>query len=375
MRGIYLSICDLDNNSSGVSKKIKMQLKTFESNNVIMEVPDLTSKSFVQDILNILLGVLPFAANLFSIKLKKIFRRIDCSEVDVIYIRKTLFDKSFINTLKKIKTNNSDIKIVLEIPTYPSDSEYNSLVQKLKLNKEKRIRKYFKLYIDRIVTFSDDDEIYGVKTIKVSNAIDKKKLLPRKKCLYDGKIHVVAVALFTFWHGYDRFLEGMKEYYSTEVKRDIILHLVGNGSELSNYRNLVNEYNLDEYVIFHGEKHGLELDDIYNSCDLALDSMGRHRGNVYYNSTLKGKEYGAKGLPIISGVKTELDKDPQYKYYMRVNADDMLIDINKVLDFYKYIYESNESEGEIIKNIREYTIKRFDVSTAWSSVIEYITSR
>jgi hypothetical protein len=51
------------------------------------------------------------------------------------------------------------------------------------------------------------------------------------------------------------------------------------------------------------------LNDIYNISDIAIDSLGRHRSNVMYNSTLKGKEYCAKGLPIVSGVKTEFDYD------------------------------------------------------------------
>jgi glycosyltransferase involved in cell wall biosynthesis len=372
MKGIYLSICDLENKSSGVSKKINMQLEIFQLNNIFMEAPDFTNKLFSERVLNKILGVLPFTSNLFSLKVKRKLANIDWGSINVIYIRKALFDKTFLNILKEIKMNNPSIKVLLEVPTYPSDNEYKSFAQKLKLYKEKRVRKYFSKYIDRILTFSDDNQIYGIETIKISNAIDKQKITPRKKIVDDGRIHIIAVALFTFWHGYDRFLEGMKEYYSNSVeKKDIILHFVGNGNELNHYRNLVNNYSLNAYVKFHGEKHGADLDEVYNLCDIALDSMGRHRGNVYYNSTLKGKEYGAKGLPIISGVKTELDSDPQYKYYMRVSADDTPIDISRIVDFYNIIYK-NESPEEIVSKVREYTINRFDIANAWSPVIDYI---
>lgn len=42
--------------------------------------------------------------------------------------------------------------------------------------------------------------------------------------------------------------------------------------------------------------------------------MGRHRSGVSFNSSLKGKEYCAKGLIIVSGVKTELDLDGEFLY-------------------------------------------------------------
>ncbi|MFK5655764.1 hypothetical protein ACIA4K_04025 [Lactobacillus delbrueckii subsp. bulgaricus] len=63
-----------------------------------------------------------------------------------------------------------------------------------------------------------------------------------------------------------------------------------------------------------GKKEKEELDYYYNICDIGIDSMGRHRSNVYYNSSLKGKEYLAKGLPIVLGVTTELDYIKDFRF-------------------------------------------------------------
>lgn len=371
MKGIYLSICDLENENSGVSKKINMQLRMFKKLGCSIETPTFNDNTIYEKIINKVRGIIPFIANSFSINIKKYIESIELDEIDFIYIRKTTLDKMFIEVLKNIKMKNSNIKIIMEIPTYPVDNEYNTIIKKLNLNKEKKIRKYLNKYIDRIITFSLDEEIFGIKAINISNLIEKERIEP-KRVSNNREIHIIAVALFTFWHGYDRFIEGMKNYYSNNVNKEIILHLVGEGPEIKKYKLLVEKYNLEKYIVFHGKKSGHELDNIYDRCELALDTMGRHRGKIYYNSTLKGKEYGAKGLPIISGVATELDYDKGYKYYMRVDADDTPINILKIIEFYNFIYDSSESKEEIINNIRGYTVDKFDINNGFKPVIDYL---
>ncbi|OJF94675.1 hypothetical protein [Alkalibacterium sp. 20] len=138
-------------------------------------------------------------------------------------------------------------------------------------------------------------------------------------------------------------------------------------------KNYVKKHNLVNKVLFYGLQDGEELNEIYDECELALDSMGRHRSKVYYNSSLKGKEYGAKGLPIVSGMKTELDFDGNYPYYLRVPADDTPINIENIINFYDSIYDSSlDTQKEVINYIRDYTIKHFGVGIGLRKVLDVI---
>ena len=83
----------------------------------------------------------------------------------------------------------------------------------------------------------------------------------------------------------------------------------------------------------------LEDVGLYDKADIALDCMGRHRVGVYYNSSLKGKEYCAYGVPIISGVETELDQRKEFQYYLRVPADDTILDMDDIVNYYHKCYD------------------------------------
>ena len=136
---------------------------------------------------------------------------------------------------------------------------------------------------------------------------------------------------------------------------------------------MINKYKLNEKVFLLGPKFNKELDEIYNQCVIGLDSMGRHRSGVFYNSSLKGKEYTAKGLMIVSGVNTEFDYDENYKYYYRIPADDSPMDIESVVKFYEECTREKDLK-EIQKKIVEYARKHFDFDVSMRPIIDYIES-
>src|SRR5690606_9061528 len=99
-----------------------------------------------------------------------------------------------------------------------------SILNKIALIRDKICRKRLRRYIDTILTYSKDEEIFNIPTIQLSNTINN--TIVKKKATYtDGVINVIAVANFSFWHGYDRFLKGLSEYYSCGGTQNIKLHL------------------------------------------------------------------------------------------------------------------------------------------------------
>ena len=147
---------------------------------------------------------------------------------------------------------------------------------------------------------------------------------------------------------------------------------MGDGDELDYYKRLTKELNLEDYVYMYGNKIGKELDEVYDICDIGLDALARHRSGIYYNSSLKGKEYAAKGIPIISGVETELDSKYDFRFYMRVPADDSELNIYDIIDFYKKIYQTEKDIIEINKEIRKFARNNFDIQKCMKPVVEYI---
>ena len=67
--------------------------------------------------------------------------------------------------------------------------------------------------VDRIYTYSEDNQIWGIPTICSSNGIDFDLVSIRKVEKKRESINLIAVAGLAKWHGYDRILRGMGEYY------------------------------------------------------------------------------------------------------------------------------------------------------------------
>lgn len=351
--------------------KVNEQVKLFHNNGFEVVYIDVTKNvSSLQKIC----GRFPFIDS--NVNLSEFENITDNS---LIYIRYFQSNRKILKALKNLRKRFQNIKIAVEIPTYPYDGEFqhSSIQNRLKswpiYIKDKRSRKKLYKYIDRIVTFSDDKKIWGIKTLNISNGVNLDRINIRQiKNWGTNTINMIAVAKFGFWHGYDRLIKGLGEYYkNSKNKRDIKLYLVGAGDKkvIKEYKSLVNRYDLDEHVFFTGKKIGQELDDLYNNADLGIDSMGRYRSGVTYNSTLKGKEYLAKGLPIVSGVKTELDSMLDFKYYYRVPADDSVVDIKGIINFYDMVYQKDKRK--VAQDIRTFCVENFDLRNCYNKLINW----
>lgn len=371
MKGLY--ICagqELSEKSSGIAKKIMNQLRVLKEYNCDVDIINIDNK---MSMLDKFIFFVPFINNKYQKRQISAVNSYNLKEYNYVYIRKPVLSSAVIKLLKKIKRENKEIKVIMEIPTYPIYGEYKG-IRKMLIVQSILSSKYISKYVDRIVTYSNDEIIWGVDTLQISNSVDFSNIKIKKISENEESINVIAVALFSHWHGYDRFIKGLNIYYKNNNVRKVKLYLVGHSDIVDEYKRMVEKYNLQEYVYFCGKKYGESLDEIYDKCELGLDALARHRSKVYYNSSLKGKEYGAKGLPIISGVKTELDNDNNYKYYLRVPNDETPIDINSIVKFYDFIYNKSESKDEIINSIRSYSKDHFDFFNAFNPVIKYIKS-
>lgn len=375
---LFICYMDLkDKGTIGIRKKIISQISTLSSlENCKIDYICREGYKVHSNIEEINGMVCNNADSLNSILLNKVFLK-----YNYCYVRYNRFSLRFVNVLRKIKKNGC--KTILEIPTYPffqeDWDEFTRNIKKINIINSAKIiikifenivfSKYSKRYIDRVATYSKDTFIWNIKTLKISNGIKIERFEDTQKKHIDDNITLICVSSCLKWHGYDRLLNGIANYYKkSNNSKQVKVIIVGDGPELDNYRNIIRDNMLDDYVLLKGAVYGDELNELYSMSDIAIDALGRHRVGVYYNSSLKGKEYAERGLPIVSGVETEFDKDHEYLFYYRVPADDSPIEINELIDFYNNIKKIDDYQTII----HTYASEKFSYKKAMESVINYI---
>src|SRR5690606_27358515 len=239
---------------------------------------------------------------------------------------------------------------VMEIPTYPYDDELKpkGFVSRLYNRIEKHCRKKMYKYVDRVLTYSDDEFIFKIPTIRVSNGIDFNKIPIKTSFPSSDNVNFIGVANLGFWHGYDRLIRGIKNYLDKDNTMPIHFHLVGNGDVAYKKEliELVDELALKDYVTFHGNMEGDELTMLFENTHLAIGSLGRHRSGITNLKSLKNVEYAARGIPFIYS-ENDANFDDK-KYILKVSANESPINVDELISFYlSNKWDSNDIRGSI----------------------------
>lgn len=329
--------------ANGISKKIRYQVNalkqcgldvrtcylTDDDNHKLRMIDDTVLRDYGNGVQGKILKRIEFDSIIDYVKKE---------QIDFIYVRYVHNASPFtIRLMRKLKKTGA--RIAMEIPTYPYDQEYRGLpfaYQRI-LFFDRCFRKQLARYVDRIVTFSDDKHIWNRPTICISNGIDFGQI-PVKTKVNDttGELHLIAVATMHPWHGFDRAIVGMVNYYR-HGKRDleVFLHIVGYGVPelVDSYKKEVADNRLEAHVLFHSALFGEELDKMFEQSDFGIGSLARHRSGIDKIKTLKNREYAARGIPF---VYSETDDDfEQMPYILKAPADDTPLDIEKLIAFYR----------------------------------------
>lgn len=240
------------------------------------------------------------------------------------------------------RLREAGIKAVMEIPTYPYDQEFESFpfLTRMQLKVDRMFRRQLARQLEAIVTFSEAKEIFGQRTIRISNGVDF-DAIPLHQYHADptGTVHLIGVAEVHYWHAYDRVVAGLGEYYRNGGRRNVVFHIVGGIGNSEMYgttyapgiAHIIAKYQLQAHVVMHGQLFGQELDKVFNQCVFAIGSLGRHRNGITIIKTLKNREYATRGLPF---AYSEQDSDfDQQPYVLRVPANESPLHIEQVLSF------------------------------------------
>lgn len=349
MKGLYISTIDREElRFLGVYKKVQYQIDAFKNLGVDMDYIGLMGKNIEFINSKIHFNKKRLRQIMMFKKIVDNNKYIISNKYDFIYIRFS-FANPYMFKLSRI-LKEQGMKIIIEIPTYPYEDEIKNSFKNVIL---KNIDRYLwgknSKYIYRLVLTNDYNNLFGIKAINIFNGVSSREIKENTiNNIKNEEINLIGVANISRWHGYDRIIRGLYEYYKEEKKYKINFYIIGEGAEKENLEKLSNELGVYKYVHLLGSRYGSELEELYDMMHIGVSSLALFRAGGGHDP-IKSKEYLAKGLPVIIGYKDRaLSSNLDFVY--EVEANDSSIDLNKIIEKYTKSKVKNSNIIEYAKN-------------------------
>jgi glycosyltransferase involved in cell wall biosynthesis len=288
---------------------------------------------------------------------------------DVLYIRHPGTNPALLAFLGWIRSRNRNVRIVLELASYPMSGEADSLEQRLIFATDTLLSRFLRSLVDCVVTFGDQDRIYGIPCIRSSNGVDVEALPIRHPSAFDSRApQFLGVASLAKWHGYDRVLRGLRKSLDRDPGVVPHVHFAGHGPAAAELERLARALDLDKHVSFHGMTTGKALDELFDRSDLAIASLGMHRIGLESASSLKTREYCARGIPFIFAGRDDSFED-DFPFALRVPVSDDPIDLQRILHHYAAMRLRVE---DIAATMRAYATEHLSWKTRLNEIMQVV---
>lgn len=274
-----------------------------------------------------------------------------------MYGSKTIFEH-LSKELAELKLNAKENPFGLKPSRLLSWLEYSALPIWREKIFGKRIRKNAKLGICNSQEIADlQREVAGGKynTIIGGDAVDAQKFILKNGLEFNNELNLIflkGASSAAEYNAIDRIYKGIKSY-SGDVK--IMLFILGHNVEYE--KSLFSSLALDENIVqFPGSLIGEDLNKFIDSMHLGVSQFGIHRKGLKSNSTIKSREYTARGLPFIYG-HDDPDFGLESNYFaLQFPGDDTDIDMEQVIEFAKRTL----SDPLIPQKMRKYAEEHLD---------------
>lgn len=356
---------------NGISKKIRYQVEALRRNGAEVELCCLRQNADGSHTRMIGRREVATYPNSIAGKIRKricygeVVHYVETERTDLVYIRGANNCNPFVVGMIR-RMRRAGARVVWEIPTYPYDGEFRGapLQNRLRLAVDRMFRRSMGKRVDYIVTYADTPEIFGAPTVRISNGIDFDRIpLRAARPEHPGELHLIGVAELHFWHGFDRLIRGLADYYAAQPALRVVFHVVGYspGDTLRELRQLTEALHLEQAVVFHGPQYGQALDALFACADLGIASLGRHRSGITRIKTLKNREYAARGIPFVySESDADFDERP---YVLRIPADESPVRIEDLIAFHDRM------------TLPPAAIRRSVTDLAWDRQMKKVTDR
>ncbi|UQZ33122.1 hypothetical protein C2I18_05850 [Paenibacillus sp. PK3_47] len=264
-----------------------------------------------------------------------------------IYFRRLGLDiTGWAGIFKKIKEDSTRL-IFYEFPTYPFDKIKTMKYQVANLFEKIYFNLFIYKYLDFIPVILQNDCVLDKKMIPFNNGIDEKMLTAKNENQTElsNTINVLALAHVNYWHGYDRALKSIALY---KGKLNIILDIISDETqEILNLKKMSLELGIEKNVNFIKYNDVDNLDAMLSNYHVALGGIGYFRRNAKYDTSIKNKEYCAKGLPFII-TNTDLSFPQSFKYQFQISKDETIFDWDMIISWYKS-FKDEDYKNEMIR--------------------------
>jgi glycosyltransferase involved in cell wall biosynthesis len=370
IRGILIARLDVSRpNHAGVDKKLKAQQAALERALGPVDLWALGGSSILcngKEVLRANPGKLSriwlYASRFYGEIAKHL------GDADYLYIRYQRSTPAFVSLLHKIQQQRPGMRIFVEIPTFPYESEQVSARDKALGLIDRVLRKRLRRYVHRIITFADEKTIFGIPAISTQNGIDAAQIRSLGKSPdadHSKAVVLVSAANIAFYHGYDRIIRGLADFRRNHPNRTVTFHLAGTGGALPELQALSRQQGVDDIVHFHGPLQGEALDAVMKLADIGISSIGMHRLKVD-TSNLKSREFCAHGIPFLIAYP-DRDFPPEFPFCMHAPPDDTPVDIASLLEFYDRLSIEHPDYAE---RLRQYAQDRL----TWDSKLAVVVT-
>ncbi|MEY3052906.1 MAG: hypothetical protein RLY31_2691 [Bacteroidota bacterium] len=274
-------------------------------------------------------------------------RSIDFSRYSLFYIRYELGHPAFLRTLRHIRRVAPAGRIVLEIPSWPYDREAKGLLMRMAVRLDRRSTPALPPLVDLFTCYgSQVSDIFGRPALTLRNGIDPFRLPLRQPRPPAPPLRLLGIGNWQFWHGIDRLLHGIARFRARPDYRPVSLTLAGTGAALSEWKSLAHRLDIADLVRFLPPADGPDLDALFNEADLGIGTLAIHRKGLGLDSSLKHREYAARGLPFFLA-----GRDPDFPsslpWVLRCPANDDPVEVDSLFGFHQACGQADCLAAEI----------------------------
>lgn len=272
---------------------------------------------------------------------------------DLIIFRYSPISIGLNRLASKVLKKNPEVKLVIDLPTYPFTKEYgigkNLVLKFLEGQKSKHSR-----YFNAILHLGKEEEIFGIPTLKMSNGVNVERYHPKSNFeTASDKMRLIFIGSLFKWQNLQALLLAANEYLTEKPNIDFSLKIIGTGPELKNLQDLaMSKPLLLSRVFFIPPLYGSELDAYINESDIGIGYLGGSNRGVTTLSPLKHRHFAARGLPFVYRCIDEDFENNNFAYKM--NDQNLSKEsIYQLVEWYLSFYEHYNETSETLRDFAE----------------------
>lgn len=259
----------------------------------------------------------------------------------------TIFKKRFIlehvtKEVEEIKLYKDENPLRLKVSSILSNIEFRFIP----LLKEKlygpNIRKRAKIGVcnsPEIAEYENSIEGGNYTTMVGGDAVDVDKIILAERPILERELRMIflkGASTNAYFNGLDRIFYGIKNYTGNYRLK---LYLYGRNT--NSEKQLIEKLGIEERISIGNHIDQTVIEEIMRSVHIGLGAFGVHRKGIKSTTTIKTREYFARGVPFVFG-----HSDPDFsgkveaeKYCLEFPANDSPVDFDKVLVWYKNLIQ------------------------------------